>query len=51
MSGKESGWGVGLSLTRRIVQKTHGGTIELGRTHDGAEFIVKLPVMPPGQAV
>ncbi len=51
VSGKESGWGVGLSLTRRIVQKTHGGAIELGRTHDGAEFIVKLPVMPPGQAV
>jgi signal transduction histidine kinase len=51
VSGKESGWGVGLSLTRRIVQKTHGGTIELGRAHDGAEFIVKLPVMPPGQAV
>jgi signal transduction histidine kinase len=47
VSGKEGGWGVGLSLTRRIVQDTHGGSIELGRSRKGAEFIVKLPVMRP----
>jgi len=47
VSGKKGGWGVGLSLTRRIVQDTHGGSIELGRSRKGAEFIVKLPVMPP----
>jgi len=47
-SRKEGGWGVGLSLTRRIVEDTHGGAIELGRPDTGAEFIVTLPVMTPG---
>ena len=47
VSGKRGGWGVGLSLTRRIIKATHGGTIELGRAQQGAEFIVKLPVVPP----
>ncbi len=45
VSGKKGGWGVGLSLTRRIVD-THGGKIELGRPATGAEFIVSLPVAP-----
>ena len=44
-SRKEGGWGVGLSLTRRIVEDTHGGAIELGRPEVGAEFIVTLPVV------
>lgn len=50
VSGKQGGWGVGLSLTRRIIQETHGGTIELGRPETGAEFVVKLPVMAPEPA-
>jgi CheY-like chemotaxis protein len=46
----ESGLGLGLSLTRRLVE-LHGGTIEvhsagLGR---GSEFVVSLPILPPGQ--
>jgi signal transduction histidine kinase len=44
-SGKPGGWGVGLTLTKRIIVDTHGGSIELGRRKAGAEFIVKLPVM------
>jgi signal transduction histidine kinase len=51
VSGKPGGWGVGLSLARRIVEETHGGSIHLGRPRVGAEFVVELPVMPPGQAV
>jgi len=51
VSGKEGGWGVGLSLTRRIVEETHSGSIELARSRAGAEFVVRLPVMPPDQAV
>ena len=47
VSGKQGGWGVGLALTRRIVEDTFGGSIELARAHKGAEFVVKLPVMPP----
>ena len=43
VSSKQGGWGVGLSLARRILD-THGGAIELGRPRVGAEFIVSLPV-------
>lgn len=45
---KRGGWGVGLSLTRRIIEDTHGGSIELGRPRSGAEFVVGLPVMRTG---
>jgi signal transduction histidine kinase len=42
---KQGGWGVGLALTRRIVQGVHGGRIDLieGRGR-GATFQVRLPV-------
>jgi signal transduction histidine kinase len=45
VSSKEGGWGVGLTLTRRIVEDTHGGSIVLGKRRHGAEFIVTLPVV------
>lgn len=41
---KERGWGVGLSLTRRIIEEMHDGTIELEPSTDGAVFRVELPV-------
>lgn len=40
---KETGWGVGLSLARRIVEDMHGGTIQLEETTEGASFRVELP--------
>ncbi len=43
-STKESGWGVGLSLTRRIIQEMHDGTIMLEHSDFGASFRVELPV-------
>ena len=43
-STKESGWGVGLSLTRRIIQEMHDGTIVLEHSDSGASFRVELPV-------
>ncbi len=45
VSTKSSGWGVGLALSRRIVEGVHGGRIELleGPT-DGATFVIYLPV-------
>ena len=46
VSGKQGGWGVGLSLARRIIEKNHGGSITLGKRRVGAEFIVTLPVSP-----
>jgi signal transduction histidine kinase len=44
VSGKKGGWGVGLALTRRIVN-THGGRIELRSPDVGAEFVITLPVV------
>ncbi len=42
---KERGWGVGLALTRRIVEGVHGGRIELGDEGSrGATFNIRLPV-------
>lgn len=46
-SKKEGGWGVGLSLARRIIEETHGGSITLGRPERGAEFIIELPASAP----
>ena len=39
---KDRGWGIGLSLARRIVQENHEGTLVLGDTDRGAAFDVIL---------
>jgi signal transduction histidine kinase len=41
-STKESGWGIGLSLARRIVEEGHGGRLELAPSSDGATFDIIL---------
>ncbi len=45
VSTKTSGWGVGLSLARRIVEENHDGRIELLATDpgEGSTFRVTLP--------
>ena len=44
VSTKTSGWGVGLSLTHRIVEDLHGGRIAVrNRDSGGAVFDIKLP--------
>lgn len=44
---KASGWGVGLSLSQRIVERIHGGTLRVGRTGpDGTVFEIRLPAVP-----
>lgn len=45
---KGSGWGVGLSLTRRIVEDVHGGVLSLESTERGATFLLLLPAAPVG---
>jgi len=40
---KERGWGVGLSLTRRIIEDMHGGSIQLEDKPGGASFRIELP--------
>ena len=42
-STKERGWGIGLALTRRIIEENHGGKLVLASTAKGAEFVVILP--------
>jgi signal transduction histidine kinase len=42
-STKQSGWGIGLSLARRIVEESHGGTLHLASTDRGASFEIILP--------
>jgi signal transduction histidine kinase len=41
---KKGGWGVGLSLARRIVEDVHGGRLVLAPSERGALFVVTLPV-------
>jgi signal transduction histidine kinase len=46
---KERGWGVGLALTRRIVEGVHGGRIALGDdASGGATFHIRLPIQQSG---
>ena len=42
-STKQHGWGLGLALTRRIVEESHGGTLNLMPTDRGAVFQIILP--------
>src|SRR5436190_1096155 len=42
-STKSSGWGIGLSLARRIVEENHGGTLQLAAADRGATFEIILP--------
>jgi signal transduction histidine kinase len=41
-STKQSGWGIGLSLAKRIVEENHGGKLVLAPTTQGATFEIIL---------
>jgi signal transduction histidine kinase len=41
-STKESGWGIGLSLAKRIVEENHRGRLVLAPSDRGATFDVIL---------
>jgi signal transduction histidine kinase len=41
-STKKSGWGIGLSLAKRIVEENHGGRLSLAPTERGATFEIIL---------
>jgi len=41
-STKKSGWGIGLSLAKRIVEENHGGKLLLAPTTQGATFEIIL---------
>jgi PAS domain S-box-containing protein len=42
---KPKGTGLGMAIARRIVE-AHGGTISVGESASGAEFVILLPVAP-----
>ncbi len=44
VSSKKGGWGVGLALSRRIVEGVHGGRIELLEGMEGTTFQIRLPI-------
>jgi signal transduction histidine kinase len=41
-STKESGWGIGLSLAKRIIEENHGGRLMLVPSEKGATFDIIL---------
>jgi signal transduction histidine kinase len=41
-STKKSGWGIGLSLAKRIVEENHGGKLSLASAEQGAAFEIIL---------
>ncbi|HZW50828.1 MAG TPA: ATP-binding protein, partial [Rudaea sp.] len=41
-STKKSGWGIGLSLAKRIVEENHGGKLVLAPSEQGAAFDIIL---------
>jgi signal transduction histidine kinase len=49
VSTRQRGWGLGLPLSRRIVEEYHGGRLDLVWTEpgQGSEFRVALPAAPP----
>ena len=51
VSGKARGWGVGLTLSRRIIEVTHKGHIFLLNSEgEGAIFEIRLPTAQPSRA-
>ncbi|MEZ4700094.1 MAG: HAMP domain-containing sensor histidine kinase [Rhodothermales bacterium] len=50
-STKKRGWGLGLSLAKRIVEEYHGGSLEVlqSRLGEGTTFRITLPAAPQGR--
>ena len=45
LSTKPGGWGIGLALSRRIVERQHGGRIVHRPTSVGSEFVLEFPLV------
>jgi signal transduction histidine kinase len=42
---KRGGWGIGLTLARRVVGDAHGGQLILEPTEQGASFLLRMPLV------
>jgi signal transduction histidine kinase len=44
---KRGGWGIGLALSRRVVEDAHGGVLVLEPSESGACFLMRIPLAEP----
>jgi signal transduction histidine kinase len=51
VSSKPGGWGIGLALTRRIVEQQHGGRIVYHPIPSGSEFVLEFPLVSNASVV
>jgi signal transduction histidine kinase len=45
---KRGGWGIGLALSRRVVEDAHGGALLLEPTEKGTCFVMRIPLAARG---
>jgi signal transduction histidine kinase len=45
---KRGGWGIGLALSRRVVEDAHGGALVLEPTEKGTCFVIRVPLAARG---
>lgn len=44
---KRGGWGIGLALSRRVVEDAHRGALVLEPTEKGSSFVIRIPLAEP----
>jgi signal transduction histidine kinase len=44
---KRGGWGIGLALSRRVVEDAHQGVLTLEQTEKGTCFLIRVPLAGP----
>jgi signal transduction histidine kinase len=44
---KRGGWGIGLALSRRVIEDAHRGQLVLEPTEKGTSFVIRLPLAEP----